>query len=247
MYKTLTSILVLICFSLSLAGLAQEKEEKKDEQKKEETKKKKKSKKPKEKKEKPVIDLTPTSDELHLASKGELIIDEVLPLKDKAKFRNKGFVHGSMDIIEGGGVTGKTDPKYKGHAANFALNFDHENAIYEFEMKLEDHDSTGGIRVGYHMASASFTLKQLAMKSDVKPVDLAPGKWHKVTVIRMGRHVSLEIGGVKVKGEEPKLTPKIGAIRLSVKGVKNEDGKGFKLNAIASYRNLKVWKAVKIN
>ena len=242
MFKKISLLLIFFSFSAAIFACPPEQ---KIETAEVDKKTKKKSKRTKEKKEKPVIDLTPTPDELHLANKGELIIDETLPLKDKSKFRNKGFVHGSMEEIEGGGVTGKTNPKYKGHAANFALNFDHGNAIYEFEVKLYDNDSTGGIRVGYHMASASFTLKSATMKNDTKALNLAADKWHKVIVTRMGRHVSLKIGGVEVKGEEPKLTPQIGAIRLSVKGVKNEDGKGFKLDAKASYRNLKIWKAVK--
>jgi hypothetical protein len=162
--------------------------------------------------------------------KGAIILDEVLPLTSGGK----GFAHGSTEALEGGGVKGLTDPKFDGHAANYAVKLDHEDAIYQFEVKLEGN-SYGGIRVGYHMASCEISSDSIGVGKDTTPLDLAKDQWHTVTVVRVGTRVSMQIGDVLVKGEEPKLTPTIDAIRLSVKGA---DGS-------VSYRNLKIWRAVK--
>jgi hypothetical protein len=169
-------------------------------------------------------------DQLSSVEKGAVIFDEKLPHTDG----NKGFAHGSMEVLEDGGITGRTDPKFDGHAANYAIKLDHEDAIYQFEVKLEG-DSYGGIRVGYHMASCSIFPDNISVGKNTVPIDLAKDEWHSVTVIRVGTHVSMQIGDVLVKGEEPKLTPTIDAIRLSVKGAEGS----------VSYRNLKIWKAEK--
>jgi hypothetical protein len=176
-------------------------------------------------------------DQVSSVEKGEVIFDEPLPHKGG----KKGFAHGSTEVLKDGGITGRTDPKRDdGHAANYAIKLDHEDALYEFEIKLEG-DSYGGIRVGYHMASCGIGVNGIWIGSnntpDEKktPVDLAKDKWHVVTVTRVGTHVSMRVGDAVVEGEEPKLKPTIDAIRLSVKGA---DG-------CVSYRKLKIWKAVK--
>jgi hypothetical protein len=169
-------------------------------------------------------------DPLSSVEKGAVIFDETLPHQDGGK----GFAHGSTEALEGGGITGRTDPKFDGHAANYAIKLDHEDAIYQFEVKLEG-DANGGIRVGYHMASCPIFTDSMGVGKTTAPVTLAKDQWHSVTVTRVGTHVSMQIGDVTVKGEEPKLTPTIDAIRLTVGGA---DGS-------ASYRKLKIWKAVK--
>ena len=147
----------------------------------------------------------------------------------------KKFAHGSMEILEGGVVVGRTDPKHNGHPANYALNLDHGDAIYEFEIKLEGGDISGGILVGYHKASCKIAPDHIGVGKQAKTsVDLAKNEWHKVTVTRIGTRVTVRVGEASVEGEEPKLTPILGSIRLTVKGA---DGS-------ASYRDLKIWKAV---
>jgi hypothetical protein len=169
-------------------------------------------------------------DQLSSVEKGAIILDEKLPLESGGK----GFAHGTTEALEGGGVKGFTDPKFDGHAANYAVKLDHQDAIYQFEVKLEG-GSYGGIRVGYHMASCMIQTDSISVGKTEAPVTLAKDEWHQVIVARVGTQVSMQIGDVTVKGEEPKLTPTIDAIRLSVKGA---DGS-------VSYRNLKIWKAVK--
>lgn len=171
------------------------------------------------------------ADPFDSVKKGEVIFDEKLPHKGA----KKGFAHGTMEKIEGGGVTGRTKPEFKGHAANYAIKFEHEDAIYEFEVKLAG-DCYGGIRVGYHMASCTIKTDSIGMgKTAVTPVTLAKDKWHSVIVTRIGKQVRMQIGDAIVASEEPKLKPTIDAIRLSVKGAEGS----------VSYRKLKIWKAVK--
>ncbi|MEM1296026.1 MAG: hypothetical protein AAGH89_11725 [Verrucomicrobiota bacterium] len=165
-------------------------------------------------------------------TKGDVIFDEPLPASDA----KKKFAHGTMEVLEGGGIKGRTKPEADGHAANYALKFEHEDAIYTFEFKLEG-DVYGGIRVGYHMASRTLEADRITIsKSAEAPVTLEKGKWHTATVTRIGKQVQLQVGDVTIVGEEPKLTPTIDAIRLSVKG--SSEGS-------VSYRKLKIWKAVK--
>lgn len=176
------------------------------------------------------LQISRAEDPISSVKKGEIIFEEKLPHKDG----KKGFAHGSMEILKDGGITGLTDPKFNGHAANYAVKIDHEDAIYQFEIKLEG-ESYGGIRVGYHMASCTIKSDGIGVGKKLTAVALAKNKWHVVTVKRVGTHVSIQIGDVLVQGVEPKLKPLIDAIRLSVKGA---DGS-------VSYRNLKIWKAVK--
>lgn len=166
---------------------------------------------------------------------GEKIFEGPLPHKGK----KVGFAHGFMDKIEGGGVTGRTNPKYKGHAANYAVRLDHEDANYQFEIKIHDENSTGGIRVGYHMASCSIGLNYLSVDKKKVPHSLSAGKWYTVNVARRGKMVSLKIGDTVVTGENAKLKPMIDAIRLTVKGTSKT------VDAKVSYRNLKICKAKK--
>jgi hypothetical protein len=175
------------------------------------------------------IGICQADDQVSSVEKGEVIFDEQLPHSGG----KKGFAHGSMEVLKDGGVTGRTDPKFKGHAANYAIKIDHEDALYQFEIKL-DGDSYGGIRVGYHMASCTINPDSISVGKETAPVTLAKNKWHLVTVTRVGTHVSLRAGDAVVEADEPKLTPTIDAIRLSVKGA---DGS-------VSYRKLKIWKAV---
>ena len=181
--------------------------------------------------------VTEAADLLSSVEKGEVIFDEQLPHKGA----KKGFAHGTMDVLKEGGVTGRTNPKFKGHAANYAVKLDHEDAIYQFEIKISG-DVNGGIRVGYHMASCGIGCNGIWIggnntpDEEKTPVELVQDKWHLVTVTRVGTHVSMRIGDAVVEGEEPKLTPTIDSIRLSVKG----DPKGS-----VSYRKLKIRKAVK--
>jgi hypothetical protein len=170
------------------------------------------------------------ADLLSSVEKGDVIFDEQLPHKGG----KKGFAHGSTEVLKDGGVTGRTDPQFDGHAANYAVKLDHTDAVYHFEIKLSG-DSYGGIRVGYHMASCEIKPDSIAVGKKTTEVDLEKDKWHEVTVARVGTHVAIRIGDAFVEGEEPKLKPTIDAIRLSVKGA---DGS-------ASYRKLKIWKAVK--
>jgi hypothetical protein len=170
------------------------------------------------------------ADRVDSVEKGAVIFDEKLPHTGG----KKGFAHGTTEALKDGGVTGRTNPKFDGHAANYAIKLDHEDALYEFEIKLEG-DSYGGIRVGYHMASCTIKPDSISVGEHAKPVTLAKDKWHVVTVTRVGTHVSMRVGDAVVEGEEPKLKPTIDAIRLSVKGA---DGS-------VSYRKLKIWKAVK--
>jgi hypothetical protein len=172
------------------------------------------------------------ADLLSSVEKGDVIFDEQLPHKGK----KVGFAHGSMTVLKDGGVTGRTDAKFKGHAANYAVKIDHEDAIYQFEIKISG-DVYGGIRVGYHMASCTIKPDSISIgKKTTKKVALAKDKWHVVHVTRVGKHVTMRIGDAVVKGEEPKLKPTIDAIRLSVKG----DPEGS-----VSYRKLRIWRAVK--
>jgi hypothetical protein len=168
------------------------------------------------------------------AVKGNVIFEDKLPHKGG----KKGFAHGSMEVIKDGGITGRTNPKFDGHAANYAVKIDHEDAIYRFEVKISG-DVYGGIRVGYHMANCTIKSDSISIgknpKQNATPVALAKDKWHVVTVTRVGTHVTMRIGDAVIEGEEPKLKPTIDAIRLSVKG----DPEGS-----VSYRNLKIWKAV---
>jgi hypothetical protein len=171
------------------------------------------------------------ADPFAAVKKGEVIFDEKLPHKGG----KKGFTHGSTETLKDGGVTGRTDPKFKGHAANYAIKLDHEDAIYEFEVQLEG-DCYGGIRVGYHMASCIIKHDGIGVgKKVTTPVSLAKDKWYPVTVIRAGQQVKMQIGEAVALGVEPKLKPTIDAIRLSVKGSEGS----------VSYRKLKIWKAVK--
>jgi hypothetical protein len=162
--------------------------------------------------------------------KGAVIFDEPLPHKDN----KKGFAHGTMEVIEGGGVTGRTKSEFKGHAANYAVKFDHEDAFYQFEVKLNG-DSYGGIRVGYHMASCTIMPDSIGIGKKTVPAKIAKDTWHVVTVMRVGQSVTMRVGDAVIKNDEPKLKPRIDAIRLSVKGD----------NGSVSYRKLKIWKAVK--
>lgn len=167
--------------------------------------------------------------------KGEVIFDEQLPHKGG----KKGFAHGITEALKDGGVMGRTKPEFNGHAANYAVKLDHEDAIYQFEMKISG-DVVGGIRVGYHMASCGIGGDGIWIggnntpDEEKTPVDLAKDKWHVVTVTRVGKRVSMRVGDAVVEGEEPKLTPTIDSIRLSVRGA---DGS-------VSYRKLKIWKAL---
>ena len=166
-----------------------------------------------------------------LLAKGDVLFDEQLPHKG-AKVK---FAHGFINVLDGGVIKGRTDPKYNGHAANFAVKFKHEDAIYQFEVKLEGN-SSGGIRIGYHMASCSIASDLLTVcKKNKLPVKLSKDVWHLVTVSRVGTHVTMRIGDYFLEGDEAKLTPEIGDLRLSVKG---EGGS-------VSYRNLRSWKAIK--
>lgn len=169
-------------------------------------------------------------DQVDQVKKGDVLFDEPLPHKKN----ERGFAHGSMKVIKDGGVTGETDPKYDGHAANYAIKIDHENAIYQFETKITG-SSTGGIRVGYHLASCVIAADRISIDKEKTPVTLAKDKWHLVTVTRIGTHVTMRVGKAVVQGDNAKLKPTIDSIRLTVKGA---DGS-------ASYRNLKIWKAVK--
>lgn len=174
-------------------------------------------------------------------TKGKVLFESSLPHEGK----KIGFSHGSMEKLAEGGVLGKTDPKYKGHAANYAVRLDHEDAIYQFEIKLDDDKSTGGIRVGYHMAGCGIATNKISVGKNEVPFTLTKKKWHLVTVTRVGQLVSLKVGDTTIEGQNEKLKPTIDAIRLTVKGVKSSTGKGFHLDATASYRNLKIWKAIK--
>lgn len=178
-----------------------------------------------------VIGNLQAADQLSSEVKGDVIFDEPLPHKGK----KVGFSHGTMEALKDGGVTGRTNPKFDGHAANYAVRIDHEDAIYQFEIKISG-DVYGGIRVGYHMASCTIKPEELSIgKTAKKKVQLEKDKWHEVAVVRVGNRVSMRIGDSVIEGEEPKLKPRIDSIRLSVKG-----GEGS-----VSYRRLKIWKAVK--
>jgi hypothetical protein len=174
---------------------------------------------------------------LDLAVKGDVILDEPLPIKgQKSK-----FAHGITKVLEGGGINGRTDPSYEGHGAGLGVSIDHGNAIYQFEVKIEG-DVAAGFIVGGHGGSCSFKISSdhiwigsKTLDADKTPVTLADDKWHVVTVTRVGNLGSIRIGDVVVKGEEPTLPPEVSAIRFHVKG----DPEGG-----VSYRNLKIWKAV---
>jgi hypothetical protein len=176
------------------------------------------------------FEISEAADLLSSVEKGDVIFDEQLPHKGG----KKGFAHGSMEVLKDGEITGRTDPKFKGHAANYAVKLDHADALYQFEIKLEG-ESYGGIRVGYHMASCTIKPDSIAVGKTTTPVTLAKDKWHVVNVTRVGTHVSMRVGGTVVEGEEPKLKPTIDAIRLSVKGAEGS----------VSYRKLRIWKVVK--
>jgi hypothetical protein len=174
------------------------------------------------------------ADRVTSVKKGDSLFDEKLPHKG----RKKGFAHGSMEVLKEGGITGRTNAKFKGHAANYAVKLDHADALYQFEIKLEG-ESYGGIRVGYHMANCTITPGSISIgknpKENATPVALAKDKWHEVTVTRVGTRVSMRIGDAVIEGEEPKLKPTIDAIRLSVKEAEGS----------VSYRKLRIWKVVK--
>jgi hypothetical protein len=176
--------------------------------------------------------LSEAADLLSTVEKGDVIFDEKLPHKGA----KKGFAHGSMEVLKDGGIAGRTNAKFKGHAANYAVKIDHEDAIYQFEIKISG-EVYGGIRVGYHMASCMIKPDSISVgKEATVKASLAKDKWHVVTVTRVGKHVTMRIGEAIVEGDVAKLKPTIDAIRLSVKG----DPKGS-----VSYRKLRIWKAVK--
>lgn len=110
-------------------------------------------------------------DQVSSVEKGAVIFDEQLPHSGG----KKGFAHGSMEVLKDGGVTGRTDPKFKGHAANYAVKIDHEDAVYQFEIKL-DGDSYGGIRGGYHMASCTVKPDSISVGKQTAPVTLTKDK-----------------------------------------------------------------------
>ena len=87
-----------------------------------------------------------------------------------------------------------------------------------------------------HMANCTIKTDSIGIgKNATTPVTLAKDKWHSVKVTGIGNQVLMKVGDAVVVGEEPKLKPTIDAIRLSVKGAEGS----------ASYRKLKIWKAVK--
>lgn len=179
------------------------------------------------------------ADPLERAVKGELILDETLPMKGQ---KNK-FAHGITKILKNGGINGRTDPAYNGHGAGMGIKFDHGDAIYQFEVKLEGPLACA-FNVGGHGAGCAFRFTSdhiwigsaKAPDAEKTPVTLAPDKWHVVTVTRVGTHGAIQIGDVVVQEEEPALTPEVSALRFHIKG----DPEGS-----ASFRNLKIWKAVK--
>ncbi|MDA7915609.1 hypothetical protein N9B94_00065 [Verrucomicrobia bacterium] len=58
-----------------------------------------------------------------------------------------------------------------------------------------------------------------------------------LAVTRVGNKVRMQIGDIRIDGEEPKRKPTIDAIRLSVKGAVGS----------VSYRKLKIWKCYRDN
>ena len=176
------------------------------------------------------------ADSLGRAVKGDVILDEALPIEgQKSK-----FAHGITTVLEDGGITGRTDPAYGGHGAGLGVKIDHGNAIYQFEIKIEG-DIVSGFSVGAHGLGFKIRHDQIwvgdAKTPDAErtPVTLAADKWHLVTVKRVGTLGSIQIGDVVAKGEKPTLEPEIHSLRFHIKG----DPEGS-----VSFRNLKIWKAV---
>ncbi len=120
------------------------------------------------------------------------------------------------------------------------VKIDHEDAIYQFELKIEG-DIVGGFHVGSHGMSFKFTPDSVWIGDAKTPdgektrVSLAANKWHIVNVKRVGTLGSIQIGDVVVKGEKPKMEQEVSALRFHIKGDPN---------ASVSFRNLKIWKAV---
>lgn len=174
---------------------------------------------------------------LDLVMKGDIILDGKLPIKGQ----KQKFAHGITTVLEGGGVMGRTDPRFDGHGAGMGVKLEHGNAIYQFEIRIEG-DLVGSFNVGGHGLGFRIRPDQVwvgeakAPDAERKPVKLTAGKWHVVTVTRVGTLGSMQIGDVVVRGEKPTLKPEIDALRFHIKG----DPKGS-----VSFRNLKIWNAVK--